>query len=290
MFEFYFNFISEHRAEGIRRVVSKMMELVLNNVLYNKPFIQEVFKRDKPIYAALVPYEIWKGSYFERRFVTDFGKTWQHLAVVAAEEAHAVAKEEYLIEGTIYEGRLKRIQEVLNKLDHKTKGSPRISPDWKSELKYIMQGKGKPVPVSVQCDLYIEMHNGKKYSFEIKGPQPNSDQTKVSKEKIFKLLAMNEKPVEMAFFALAYNPFGKTKADYKWPFADKWFCMKDDPCVLIGNEMWDLIGGKGTYQDFVSEINKLGIEYKERIYREYLRMEPPEGYEEDNNGWHSSLL
>lgn len=33
--------------------------------------------------------------------------------------------------------------------------------------------------------------------------------------------------------------------------------------------------------NFITEVNKLGVGYKERIYREFLGMEPPEGYEEN---------
>ena len=35
----------------------------------------------------LVPDEIFKGSHFERRFVTPFGKVWERLANIVA-EAH----------------------------------------------------------------------------------------------------------------------------------------------------------------------------------------------------------
>ena len=55
--------------------------------------------------------------------------------------------------------------------------------------------------------------------------------------------------------------------------------MVNDPSVLIGEEFWNLIGGRGTYKTFISEINKLGLEYKERIYREYLGIEPPIGFD-----------
>lgn len=37
------------------------------------PFIKEKHHANKPLYAALVPDEIFKGSHFERRFVTPFG-------------------------------------------------------------------------------------------------------------------------------------------------------------------------------------------------------------------------
>ena len=55
----------------------------------------------------------------------------------------------------------------------------------------------------------------------------------------------------------------------------RWFDMRRDPCVLIGNEFWDFIGGEGTYANFIREVNQLGKEYRERIYREFLGIEPP---------------
>jgi len=42
-----------------------------------------------------------------------------------------------------------------------------------------------------------------------------------------------------------------------------------------------MIGGEGTYKHFIAEINKLGVHYKERIYREFLEIEPPVGYDKE---------
>lgn len=56
--------------------------------------------------------------------------------------------------------------------------------------------------------------------------------------------------------------------------------MQTDESVLIGNEFWELIGGKGTYSNFIKEINLVGKEYRERIYREFLEMEPPANFED----------
>jgi len=126
------------------------------------------------------------------------------------------------------------------------------------------------------CDLFIENQKTQtKYAFELKAPLPNSDQTKVSKEKLFKLLAMQPKVVDYAYYALPYNPYGQ-KQNYQWSFPMRWFNMHEDSSVLIGEEFWDLIGGQGTYQSFISAINELGKDYKERIYREFLAIEPPQ--------------
>lgn len=262
-------------ALAIKGVVSNMMDRVMYKVLITDPFIKEKHRSSKPLYAALVPDEIFKGSHFERRFVTPFGRVWERLAQVVAIEAHGNCIIGHTINGTVGSESLRRIQEVLNKLEHNKNDHEKTIPDWKTELEYITQGGGDSIPVSVTCDIFI--HNKEtntRSAFELKGPLPNSDQTKVSKEKMFKLLAMSPKQVNYAYFALPYNPFGNKK-DYKWGFPMRWFNMREDESVLIGNEFWELIGGEGTYNNFIKEVNMLGQEYRERIYKEFLEMEPP---------------
>lgn len=253
----------------------------MEKVLVTDPFVPDTFHASKPLYAALVPDEIFKGSHFERRFVTPFGGVWEKLAVAVGTAYHGNCKQGAVVEGTIGEESLRRIQEVLNNLEHRVKGLPKQKPDWNTELEYILSGGGEPIPVSVTCDILIKSSRTEKvYAFELKAPLPNSDQTKVSKEKMFKLLAMNGHPVSEAFYALVYNPYGK-KEDYAWSFPKRWFNMTSDSSVLIGEEFWDFIGGKGSYRAFIDEINKLGKNYKERIYREYLGIEPPQGFDND---------
>lgn len=184
----------------------------------------------------------------------------------------------HAITGTVKEERLQRIQEVLNNLEHAKKGEDkkaRIRPDWSTELPYILEAEGDPIPVTVICDVYAEDRtNNKRYAFELKAPLPNSDQTKVSKEKILKLYSMDPPQVDGAYYALPYNPYGR-RQDYAWSFPARWFNMKKDEVVLIGDEFWEKIGGPGTYQSFIQAVNEMGREYKERIYREFLGIEPP---------------
>jgi Type II restriction endonuclease, TdeIII len=265
----------ERVAKAIKNVVSTMMDKVLVRVLKDDPFIKEKHHSSKPLYAALVPDEIFKGSHFERRFVTPFGGVWEKLAQSVAIEAHGGCKLGHRVDGLVGSESLRRIQEVLNRLEHGTTNTEKARPDWSSELEYILAGAGDPIPVSVTCDIFIDSNaSGKKYAFELKAPLPNSDQTKVSKEKMFKLLAMNPPQVDFAYYALVYNPYGK-KENYSWSFPMRWFDMHNDSSVLIGDEFWELIGGNGTYENFIKEINLLGKVYRERIYREFLEIEPP---------------
>lgn len=286
---FFFNFDNKKQnvydysdvSEAIRDIIRSMMDKVMDRVLIDDPFLSEKFHAEKPLYAALVPDEIFKGSHFERRFVTPFGNAWEKLAMAVGNVHHGGCTKGTTIQGNIRQERLRRIQEVLNNLEHSTKTKAKVKPDWAKELDYILEGGGELIPVSVTCDILIDSKlTGETYAFELKGPLPNSDQTKVSKEKMLKLLSMDGSPIAKAYYALPYNPYG-TRENYGWSFPQRWFNMNEDPCVLMGDELWDFIGGNGTYQNFITEVNKLGVGYKERIYREFLGMEPPEGYEQD---------
>ncbi|WXG42216.1 MAG: TdeIII family type II restriction endonuclease [Candidatus Freyarchaeum deiterrae] len=270
---------TDQKKLAIQDVIKEMMDSVMNNVLYTDPFVKEEHHSNKPLYAALVPDEIFKGSHFERRFVTPFGKVWEKLAVVAATYGLGYGDMEHRIDGMVREERLHRIQEILNRLEHSEKGQEKIKPDWNAELKYISKGKGELIPTSVICDVYAEDRiSGKKYAFELKAPLPNSDQTKVSKEKILKLYCMEPSQIDGAYYALPYNPYG-TRENYSWSFPARWFNMQKDKVVLIGNDFWDKIGGAGTYNAFINAVNEIGVKYKIRIYREYLGIEPPANFD-----------
>lgn len=265
---------------AIQDVIKAMMDRVMERVLVTDPFIKEEHRAQKPLYAALVPDEIFKGSHFERRFVTPFGNAWQSLAVVAANAGLGYGTASYRVDGLVKSERLRRITEVLNNLEHTERGKRKVQPDWDAELKYILEGGGEDIPVAVICDVYAEDRtSGRRYAFELKAPLPNSDQTKVSKEKLLKLYSMEPCQVDEAYYALPYNPYGR-RENYSWSFPARWFSMKEDEVVLIGEEFWEKIGGLGTYKAFIEAVNEIGQEYKERIYREYLGIEPPpEAYE-----------
>ena len=267
---------NKHDMKGtIQSVIAAMMDRVMERVLVTDPFIKEEHRAKKPLYAALVPDEIFKGSHFERRFVTPFGNAWQSLAVVAANAGLGMGTASRRIDGLVKSERLRRITEILNTLEHSEKGKRKVQPDWEAELEYILKAGGEDIPASVICDVYAEdISNKKRYAFELKAPLPNSDQTKVSKEKILKLYCMEPRQVDEAYYALPYNPYGR-KEDYSWSFPARWFNMKEDKVVLIGEEFWEKVGGLGTYRAFIEAVNEIGRDYKDRIYREFLGIEPP---------------
>lgn len=218
---------------SIQTVLRTFMDRVMANVLVNDPFNEEQHRLLRPLYAALVPDEIFRGAHFERRFVTPFGGVWEQLATIAAAKGLGHAGRGHRITGAVKAERLQRlqrIQEVLNRLEHAPTGVTKTRPDWDTELAYIRNGGGEDVPVAIQCDVYAEdtrTPERRRYAFEVNAPLPDSDQTKVSKDKLLKFHSMEPSQIEDAYFALPYNPYG-SREDYAWSFPGRWFDMRRD--------------------------------------------------------------
>lgn len=58
---------------AIEGVITAAMERVVVRVIKEDPFDQANLAQQKPLYAALIPHEVFHGSHFERRFVTILG-------------------------------------------------------------------------------------------------------------------------------------------------------------------------------------------------------------------------
>ncbi|NKQ36571.1 MAG: TdeIII family type II restriction endonuclease [Chloroflexi bacterium] len=260
--------------EIIYAIVRDSVETASTRLRYAST-LEKQFSETSPVTAFLPP---WIPQIFHLHHIVTLALEMavRKIAVIACRENFGISVEERKIQGVIKTGRLRRIAEMQNRLASRDK-SKRYEPNWKQELAYILRGRGEDIPVTVVCDVYAEnLQTGERFAFELKAPLPNNDQTKVSKEKIFKLYCMEPRPVEGAYYALPYNPYGR-KEDYAWSFPAQWFNMKEDEVVLIGDEFWEKIGGLGTYQAFIEAVNEIGAEYKEQIYREYLGIEPPPG-------------
>lgn len=259
---------------AFQSIIATMMDNTMGQTLYDESFNKEIHWITHSLYGAFVPNQIFKGPHFERQFVSLFGKALKSLAAAAAPQGIGYAETDKRIDGLVKQGRLRRIAEILNRLEFRGEG--RVEPNWDEELAYILAGRGEDLPVTVIADVYaMDTQSGERLAFELKAPLPNNDITKVSKEKILKLHCMEPKQVDGAYFALPYNFYG-TRENFSWGFPSKWFNMQQDSVVLIGNEFWERIGGAGTYKAFIDAVNESGLECKTRIYQEYLGIEPPD--------------
>ena len=55
---------------------------------------------------------------------------------------------------------------------------------------------------------------------------------------------------------MAYNPYGLTRADYRWSFARGYTPF--DPAVVIGDEFWNIVGGPTAYEELLGIYQEVG--------------------------------
>jgi len=112
----------------------------------------------------------------------------------------------------------------------------------------------------VSFDLYVKSKNNIEYFFEIKSPQPNKGQCIEILQRILRIHALKnqKRPFVSAYFAMAYNPFGIDKSSYKWSFARNY--LPFDETVVLGQEFWEIIGGKFAYEELLNLYRTVGKE------------------------------
>ncbi len=123
----------------------------------------------------------------------------------------------------------------------------------------INSATGEKRKHKIRADLYIEDFRPGPLFMEIKSPRPNLDVCTESKKKMlyFKIIKYNSKAE--AYLAFPYNPFIKREL-YSHSFTLR--IMDIEREVLIGEEMWDKIGGKGTFDELLKILEEVKEEMK----------------------------
>lgn len=59
-----------------------------------------------------------------------------------------------------------------------------------------------------------------------------------------------------SYFAMAYNPYGQMRADYRWSFARMYTPF--DQAVVTGDEFWNIVGGPTVYEELLEIYQEVG--------------------------------
>jgi len=160
--------------------------------------------------------------------------------------------------------------EAVLKIDHIMRDlrSASRKPNKEQETKEVLaiahKGEmGKKLKKRV--DLFVEMNDDTEYYFEIKSAKPNINEFTGIKKQMLDWIAMrgSEKPKAKVktIVAIPYNPY-EPKPYERWTLQGL-FDLKEE--VLVGVEFWDLLGGKGTYEDLLKVFEEAGLELYDEI-------------------------
>lgn len=220
-------------------------------------------------FHTLLPELIFRAARVERRFVTRIGRLWERVARMVGEDAMGYAVNGKKIEGTIGNDRSGRIREVVA-------GRLPGTPDWEAELAYVLEVGGEPIDVTVTCDVFVSTdEDAPGLAFELKSPKPNKGQALDARRQLLTLYAMEPRVITDAYFGLPYNPYG-SREEYEWPHIRRVFDVKNDPRLLIGDELWEVIGRREVFGELMEVIREIDTEFHRAIYDRCLQLPWPD--------------
>jgi hypothetical protein len=210
----------------------------------------------KPFHEALLPNGILTINEFERSFSTKLGSSFEESARLIAKDIYSEAKRSCIIQGTVSLEAIRIIENMVNDID---RGGMKKS--YLELVKHVLAVSQNPtIERKTIADLYLRDRDGDELFFEIKSPKPNKGQCLEVSDRLLLIHAIMraEAPRVRTYYAMAYNPYGDDKARYKHSFALNYLDVNNQ--VLIGKEFWEIVGGRGTYEEVLEIYREVGRE------------------------------
>ena len=211
----------------------------------------------KPFHESLLPDGLLTISEFERSFSTKLGTTFEECAKFIARDNHAIAKRGRRVKGEISLQAVTRIEEIISEI-----GNGGMDTGFQRYVDEIVDLAGQRERTERQniVDLYVLTKDSSEMFFEIKSPKPNKGQCLEATGRLLQIhgITHGSRNDVRTYFACAYNPWGIEKHTYEHSFTRQYMDMDEE--VLIGHEFWDLIGGRGTYQEVLEIYQEVGLE------------------------------
>ena len=112
--------------------------------------------------------------------------------------------------------------------------------------------------------------NGNETYFEFKRPKPNKEQCLKVTQKHLLIHCMTKKhfPQVKTHYGMAYNPNGENN-QYNHSFSKTFLDIKHH--VMIGKNLWDYLGGDGTYEELLQIYKKVGKDTAMKLINEILK-------------------
>ncbi len=247
--------LTDKQKHNIREVIKSSLRKKFQNYkpeTSNMPFHFRLLGKDRMALYSFI-----------QSLNTTFGTSiFEPVAVALAKEHFPKVQSQYVIGNTISNECQKVIQEIINNL---TTGT---SPDKPKELEELRNASktGKINKLkTVKVDLFVEDKNGKQYFFDLKTAKPNISNFKDFKRTLLEwaaiALTQNNDLKVNTIIAIPYNPY-EPKPYERWTIKG----MLDDKYeLMVGEEFWDFLGGKGAYHDLLDCFEKAGIELRSEI-------------------------
>ncbi len=237
------------QRETRQKVATLLKDFVIR--LTRVQYSIEELQRAYPFHSLFFRDEAIIAFKRQRSIVTSLGqRLYPRLARIIAEEHYSDVHLEREFRATVDGAVADTIDRIVTELRVRQR-----KPDHAQEIAEVLGAKGgERREVVITADLFIGDFIPGPFFAEIKSPLPNLDVAAESKKKILTFIALHHDKNPEAYLAFAYNPFISREA-YNHPFTGQIMDLAAE--VLIGEEFWDKIGGKGTYTQLLDIIEEV---------------------------------
>ncbi len=182
---------------------------------------------------------------------------YEDVAKIIAEPSSEEVATKVKTDGTLSSSQKSVIGNIVNGLRDGTRKVNKTNET--QEILKASATNGKAQKDGNVADFYMK-RKGVEYYFEIKTVKPNIDVFTKSKVKLLEWIARKRKPVK-TFVAFPYNPYHPEPYSR---FTEQGVLEKGVE-FLVGDEFWDFLGGKNTYNELLEIFDEVGKELKKDI-------------------------
>ncbi len=241
----------------------KQIKALISNVVIKKINQHKSESENAPFFDAIFGREQVRKASLMQSFYTSFGMSiYEQVGEVLAKENGFEAHRQYHLLGAIDSGTSALITKITNDLK-KGKRRGNSAEETKMIKKHIKKSRPVESPNNI-VDLFVKDRKGKEYYFGISTVKLNKEGVEDKKNKLLRWMAirMSQNKNANAQFAVVfpYNPY------FPRPY-DRFGTMRvfDKPQLLIQEDFWDLLGGKGTFKELTKIFKEVGNELRSRI-------------------------
>ena len=227
----------------------------------NMPFHYRLLGRDRMALFSFV-----------QSLNTTFGTSiYEPVAIALAHEKFKVAKTQVRTFDRISSEAHNQIQTTMNDLTT-AKGYPNKSVEIEKIRKVCRVGSLNTVKLP-KVDIWLENYDGELFLIDMKTVKPNIGSFKEYKRTLLEWgaaeLARNPDAVVNTMIGIPYNPY-EPEPYNRWTLKGM-LDMKNE--ILIAEELWDFIGGEGTYLKLLDAFEKAGIALRPEIGKYFERFQ-----------------
>lgn len=221
----------------------------------------------RPFYSLTFPKELTRISKLERLLSEALDASFDGVARLIARKHHPEAQADHEVWGYVGSAALKEIENQVTKYANADLARDALKPSLEEMIQRVLsvRDKGTMQWLSTRSDLYIRTQDETEYYFYVGSPTPGKNQCLSMIRRILRihLLRGLPRPQVHAYFAMAYNPYGPTRADYRWSVAQMYFPLEE--ATLIGREFWNIVGGETAYEELLDIYAEVGRDKRKYI-------------------------